>query len=95
MTLYTVFFAARKFLQLLDAAIFVYCLLTWIAPLSGARRWLERFIEPFCAPFRPLAHALCRRWGAPFDFTCLFAMIGLSIIDRLLIVVYNLLMRLF
>lgn len=95
MTLYTVFYAVSKFIQLLDTAIFIYCILTWVAPVSGARRWLERFIEPFCAPFRPLAMAVCRRWGAPFDFTCLFAMIGLGIVERLLWVLFRLLMGIF
>jgi len=92
MTLYTVFYAAGKFLELLDLAIFIYCILTWVAPRSGARYWLQRFIEPFCAPFRSLAHAICRKWGSPFDFTCLFAMIGISILRQVLWAVYRLLM---
>lgn len=95
MTLYTIFFAATKFLDLISTAILIYCLLTWIAPRSAARYWLERFVSPFCAPFRRLARYICMRWGSPFDFTCWFAMIGISIVSRLLWTVYGMLWRLF
>lgn len=89
MTIYTVFYAADRFLSLISLAILVYCVLTWIAPRSAARDFLERFISPFCAPFRKLARAICMRWGAPFDFTCWFAMIGISLVQQVLWAIYR------
>ena len=93
--LYNVYRAADWFIQLISLAILVYCILTWVAPRSAAREWLERFISPFCAPFRQLARYICMRWGSPFDFTCWFAMIGISIVSRLLWTVYGMLWRIF
>ena len=95
MTLHTIFYAASKFLQVISWAILIYCILTWIAPRSAARYWLERFISPFCAPFRSLARKICMRWGSPFDLTCWFAMIGIQILNQLLWVLYSALFRLF
>ena len=86
--LYQIFDAVSKLLGILSYAILFYCILTWIAPRSPLRYWLERFIEPFCAPFRSLARMMIVRWGAPFDFTCWFAMIGISLIRSLLWRVY-------
>jgi len=82
--LYNIFHAASLLLDLLSSAIFIYCILTWIAPRSSLRYWLERFISPVCAPFRSLARMLIVRWGAPLDFTCWFAIIGINLIRQLL-----------
>ena len=82
--LYNLFNAVSTLLNLLSTAIFAYCILTWIAPRSPLCYWLERFISPICAPFRSLARMMIVRWGAPFDFTCWFAIIGLRIIRSLL-----------
>lgn len=86
--LYRIFDAVNILLSLMSAAIFIYCILTWVAPRSAARYWLERFIEPICAPFRPLSRMLITRWGAPFDFTCLFALIGIRLLSQLLVRIY-------
>ena len=82
--LFQIFNALNMLLRILSGAIFFYCILTWIAPRSPLRYWLERFIDPICAPFRPLARMMIVRWGAPFDFTCFFAMIGIGLIQSLL-----------
>lgn len=94
MALYTVFQAAGYFLHLISMCIFIYCILTWVAPRSAARYWMERFINPFLSPFRGLARWICMRWGSPFDFTCLFAMIGIELVGGVLQYVYVLLLRL-
>ena len=86
--LYRIFDAASILLSVMSTAIFIYCILTWVAPRSAARYWLERFIDPICAPFRPLGRMLINRWGAPFDFTCWFALIGIRIASRLLWQIY-------
>lgn len=88
--LYRIFHAASLLLSLLSWAIFAYCILTWVAPRSSARYWLERFIEPVCSPFRPLARMMITRWGAPLDFTCWFALIGIRIAGSLLWRIYYL-----
>ena len=82
--LYNIFQAVNMLLNLLSTCIFVYCILTWIAPRSPLCYWLERFISPVCAPFRSLARTMMIRWGAPFDFTCWFALIGIRIAQSLL-----------
>lgn len=93
--LYSVYQAASLFLRLVSGAVFIYCMLTWIAPRSPARYWLERFIEPFCAPFRSLARTICMRWGSPFDLTCFFAIIGLNLLQYALRWIFMLLIRIF
>ncbi len=95
MFLYQIFSIASKLLSIISAAIFIYCILTWVAPRSPARYWLERFVEPFCMPFRALARIMIVRWGCPFDLTCWLAMIGISLIERLLWYFYSFLIRLF
>ena len=94
MSLYTIYWAASAFLEIISLAIFIYCILTWIAPRSSIRYWLENFIQPFCAPFRPLARYIMRRWGAMFDLTCFFAMIGMQIAQRILLLIFRMLFRL-
>lgn len=93
--LYTLYTAARYFLRIVNAAIIIYCILTWVAPRSAARYWLERFINPFVAPFRRLGRYICMRWGSPFDLTCFFALIAIGIVDSFLPDVYLFLARLF
>ena len=46
MLLYMIYTAADWFLRLISLAILIYCVLTWVAPRSAARYWLERFISP-------------------------------------------------
>lgn len=89
MFLYRIFNAVSVLLSVLSWAIFAYCILTWIAPRSPLCSWLERFIEPFCAPFRTLSRTLMMRWGAPLDFTCWFALIAIRILNSLLWQIYT------
>lgn len=91
MALYTVFQAATYFVHLISVCIFGYCLLTWVAPQSSLRYWLERFVAPFCAPFRKLSQKIMMRWGARIDLSCWFAMIALEIVGNLLWRLYDLL----
>ena len=95
MALNTIFRTASLFLYIVELCVFVYVLLTWVAPRSGLRYWLEKFIYPFCAPFQSLSNAIRRRWGGMLDFTCVFTLIGLQLADRILWEIYYLLLRLF
>ncbi len=91
--LYEVFYAGYLFLRLISAAIVIYCVLSWFRPTFRAYEWLRRFIQPFVAPFRKISLAVMRRFRAPVDFTCLFALIGYEIIERLWWRLYVLLAR--
>lgn len=83
MTLYTVFKAGSLFLQVVDSAILLYCVLSWFRPSFRFFYWLESFIRPFVAPFRRLNVWLTSRMRIPLDFSCWFAIVGLSIVERL------------
>ena len=81
--LYEVFYAGYIFLRLITAAIFIYCVLSWFRPTFRAYELLRAFIRPFVSPFQKLALKAMRHFRAPVDFTCLFAIIGYEIIERL------------
>ena len=83
MTLYKVFQAGSWFIRIVDSAILLYCVLSWFRPRNNLYLWLESFITPFVAPFRRLSVWLMSRTRMPLDFSCWFAIIGLSIIDSL------------
>jgi len=83
MGLYYVFQAGSIFLRVIEYAILAYCVLSWFRPSFGFYYWLQGFIRPFIAPFRRLSVWLMRRTRMPLDFSCWFALIGLSIINRL------------
>ena len=91
--LYEVFYAVSLFLRLITAAIFAYCVLSWFRPTFRAFDLLRRFIQPFVAPFQKLSLRLMRRFNAPVDFSCLFALLGYQIVQRLLWRLYFLLAR--
>jgi len=82
-TLYKVFQAGSWFIRIVDSAILLYCVLSWFRPRNNLYLWLESFITPFVAPFRRLSVWLMSRTRMPLDFSCWFAIIGLSIIDSL------------
>ena len=91
--LYEVFYAVYIFLRLITAAILIYCVLSWFQPRFRAFEVLRNFIQPFLAPFQKLSWAVMRRFNAPVDFTCLFALLGYQILERLLWRLYALLAR--
>lgn len=92
--LYEVFYAGDLFLQLINTAILIYCVLSWFRPTFRAFYTLQRFIQPFISPFQRLSLRVMRYFRAPVDFTCLFAIIGYRIVDRLWWRLYLLLARL-
>ena len=91
MTLYKVFQAGSAFLYVVRVAILVYCVLSWVRPRNNLFLWLETFIRPFVAPFRRFSVWLMSRTRMPLDFSCWFAIIGLSIVERLWWWLYRLL----
>ena len=91
--LYEVFYAGYLFLRLITAAILVYCILSWFRPTFRAFELLRRFIAPVVSPFQKLSMKVMRYFRAPVDFTCLFAIIGYQIVERLWWRLYILLAR--
>lgn len=91
MTLYTVFRAGSTFLYVVRIAILLYCVLSWFRPQNNLFLWLESFIRPFVAPFRRLNMWIASRIRLPLDFSCWFAIIGLSIVERVWWWLYRLL----
>lgn len=91
--LYEVFYAGHIFLRLITAAIVIYCVLSWFRPAFRAFDMLRAFIQPFVSPFQRLSLWVMRYFRAPVDFTCLFALIGYQILDRIWWRVYFLLAR--
>ncbi len=93
MTLYTVFTAVGYFLYAIRTAILVYCIMSWFRPRNRFFYFLARFVEPFIAPFRRISMWVMTRTRLPIDFTCWFAIIGISLINRLMWWIYTLLIR--
>lgn len=91
--LYTVFKAASLFLYIIRIAILVYCVMSWFRPTNRFFYLLARFIAPFVMPFRRFSMWLMSKTNLPVDFSCLFAIIGLSLADRLLWLIFSLLVR--
>lgn len=83
MTLYQVFRALSIFFSVVRIAILVYALLSWLRPRWQAYYLLERFVTPFIMPFRRLSVWLAAKLRVPLDFSCWFAIIGLSVVNEL------------
>ena len=91
--LYEVFYAVYIFLRLISTAILIYCVLSWFQPRFRAFYMLRNFIQPFVSPFQKLSMMVMRRFNAPVDLTCLFAVLGYQILGRLLWRLYFILAR--
>ena len=83
MTLYRLFQTGSVFLYVVRTAILVYVVMTWINPRGSFFLWLESFIRPFVAPFRRFSVWLMARTRMPLDFSCWFALIGLTFVERI------------
>ena len=92
--LYQVLYAGYLFLRLITLAIRAYCVLSWFRPAFRAFDLLGRFIQPVLAPFQRLSMYVMRRFRAPVDFSCLFAMLAYQLLGRLWWRLYFLLARL-
>ena len=94
--LYNVFRGVDIFLQIIEWAIIIYCVLSWFRPRFKAFDMLRQFILPFVSPVQKLSMKVSRYFNAPVDFTCLFAILGFQIIQRLWWTLYRFLaMRMF
>ena len=87
------FYAGYLFLRLITAAILIYCILSWFRPTFRAYQYLGAFVQPFVAPFRKLSVKLMNYFRAPVDFSYLFAILAIQVIERLWWRLYLLLAR--
>ena len=90
-SLYTVFRAVYIFIRVIEYAILIYCILSWFQPRFKAFFMLRQFIMPFVSPFQRLSMWVRNYFAAPVDFTCLFALIGFQILERLWWMLYRVL----
>ena len=86
--MYYLFRTLYIFLRIMDTALFIYVILSWVAPRSQVYDALGRFVEPFLRPFRVLSNRLLGRFALPIDFSVIFAWIAIEIL-------YNILTRLY
>lgn len=88
-SLYNVFKAVSIFIYILEYAVLIYCVLSWFRPNFKLFYTLAQFIQPFLTPFQKLSMKVMRYFNAPVDFTCLFAVLGFSLINRLWWMLYR------
>jgi uncharacterized protein YggT (Ycf19 family) len=72
------------FLRIMDGALFLYVILSWIAPQTQVYYMLGRFVEPFLRPFRALSNRLFGRFAMPIDLSVIFAFFGIEILQYFL-----------
>ena len=85
----TLFSAVDIFLNVIDSAILLYVIMSWFRPSNRFYLWLVNFVTPFIKPFYPLAVKIMTRTGWHVDLSAWLAMIAISIIQRLLWVIYG------
>ena len=72
------------FINIVSLLLFIYCLMTWfVRPNSSLYIFVHRLVEPFVAPFRPLALRLMEK-GLMIDISVFLAIIALRVIRSLL-----------
>ena len=75
-------------LRVINGALLVYVILSWVAPGSPLYGTIGRLVEPIVRPFRALSRRLLGRFAIPVDFSVFFAMIGIEILRYFLIRLY-------
>ena len=88
MTMYAVFRTVDIFLWVVRTAILTNWLLTLLRFNNRLMQLLAKFVYPFVVPFRRPAMWVMRRTGLPIDFTIWFSVIGISIANELLWMLY-------
>lgn len=82
-SLYVIFRTISIFIRVIYYAILVFTIMSWFRPRNKFYMMLGRFVAPFIMPFRRLSMWIMRKTRLPIDFSCWFAIIGLSIINQL------------
>ena len=72
------------FCNIITALLVIYCLMTWfVRPDSPIYTFIHRLVEPFVAPFRPLALRLMEK-GFMIDISVFLAIIAIRVVQSLL-----------
>lgn len=88
--LYGIFQGLSYFLQIINYALLIYCVLSWLLPpYHKVMAVLSRFVDPLLSPIRGLMFRMFPR--ARLDFSALLAFLLLGIVQRLLWQLYFLL----
>jgi len=82
-SLYVIFRTISIFIRVIYYGILVFTVMSWFRPSNNFYYMLGRFVAPFIMPFRRLSMWIMRKTRLPIDFSCWFAIIGLSIINQL------------
>lgn len=85
---YIIYRTVTMILSVMETVIFVYCILSWIAPQTQIFGFLQYLLEPFVRPFRPLGRWIMQKTGVPLDFSMMFLIIAIYIAQRLIAGVY-------
>lgn len=83
LTMYTVYRTGNIFLRIISAAILVYCVMTWFRPQNKFFYALAKFVMPFIRPFRRLSMWITAKTHMPLDFSCYFALVGVSVVQSI------------
>jgi len=83
LTMYTVYKTGSIFLRLISYAILAYCVLSWFRPQNRFFYALAKFVMPFVRPFRRLSMWITAKTKVPLDFSCWFALVGVSVIQSI------------
>ena len=78
-----VFQAVSIFIYVIRSGILVFTVMSWFRPQNKFYYFLGRFVAPFILPFRRLSMFIMRKTRIPVDFSCWFALIGLTIVNEL------------
>jgi uncharacterized protein YggT (Ycf19 family) len=71
----------------LQWVILIDVILSWfLPPQNGLRYFLGKALNPIYAPFRPISMYILRKWQIGLDFTPLFALLSLQILQ---FIIYN------
>ncbi|ALB47128.1 YggT family protein [Clostridium beijerinckii] len=82
--IYSVYIVIDMFLNILELAIFIECIVSWIPQIQGNRfiDLLHSFVSPVLEPIRKLQYRLSP--GLPLDFSPIFALIIINFLQRII-----------
>lgn len=91
MTLYRFFRLGSWLLSLIRLALLLHWFLRLFRVRNQLTDWLDRFLGPILEPFRRLSETLMARTGVGLDFSYVFAIIGLTFVERVWMLLYRIL----
>lgn len=88
----TLFFRLGSWLlSLVRLALLLHWFLTLFRVRNQLTDGLEKLLGPILEPFRQLSATLMARTGIGLDFSYVFALIGLTVVERLWMLIYRIL----